>query len=99
MVDDVYRCAQCGSKIRSGADVYGLGVKLKKELEYPGAVGRSMTVHLPVQGREVECMVTADGSQARAEGWDLIFMVCSEECGAELKSLLEEEGSLFEEIM
>lgn len=98
MSDAAYRCAQCEKKIRSGAEVYGLGVRLKEGLEYPGAVGRAMTVELPVQGREVACMVTADGSQARAEGWDLIFMVCSEECGGALKALLEEED-LFEDIM
>jgi hypothetical protein len=44
-------------------------------------------------------MVTADGSQAKMDGWDLIFMVCSEECGGELKEMLEAEGDLFEEIM
>jgi hypothetical protein len=96
---EVYKCAYCEKKMRTGADVYGLGVKLKKELEYPGAVGRTMTVPLPVGGRELECMVTADGSQAKMEGWDLIFMLCSEGCGAGLKSLLEEEEGLFEEIM
>ena len=99
MTADTYKCANCEKKMRSGAEVYGLGVKLKAGLEYPGAVGRTMTVHLPVGGREIECMVTADGSQARLEGWDLIFMVCSEDCGAELKVLLENEEGLFEEIM
>ncbi len=99
MGNEAYVCAYCERKIRSGVEVYGLGVKLKEGLEYPGAVGRTMTVHLPVRGRELSCMVTADGSQARLEGWDLIFMVCSEKCGAELKSLLEEEKGLFEEIM
>jgi len=98
VTDGDYKCALCEKKMRSGAEVYGLGVKLKEGLEYPGAVGRTMAVHLPVQGREIECMVTADGSQARLEGWDLIFMVCSEDCGVELKSLLETED-LFEEIM
>lgn len=97
--EERYKCANCGKAMRSGDEVYGLGVKLKEELEYPGAVGRTMTVQLPVQGRELECMVTADGSRAKAEGWDLIFMVCSEECGSELKELLQKEEGLFEEIM
>ncbi len=98
MSEQVYRCAFCEKKLRPGRDVYSLGVKLKPGLEYPGAVGRTMNVHLPIQGREIECMVTADGSQARLEGWDLIFMVCSEECGTGLEALLAKED-LFEEIM
>lgn len=98
MGNEIHKCAYCECKLNPVAEVYGLGARLKEELEYPGAVGRSMTVELPIQERELECMVTADGSQARLEGWDIIFVVCSEECGAALKALLEEEG-LFEEIM
>jgi hypothetical protein len=94
-----YKCANCGKAMGQGDEVYGLGTRLKEELEYPGGVGRTIAVTLPVGGRELECMVTADCSQAKLEGWDLIFMVCSEDCGEELKSLLEEENSLFEEIM
>lgn len=99
MGGEVYRCAYCEKKMRSGDEVFGLGVKLREELEYPGAIGRTTAVHLPVGGREIECMAAADASQAKAEGWDLIFMACSEECGAGLKALLEEEDGLFEEIM
>ena len=98
MKEETYRCAYCEAEMRSDEEVYGLGVKLKKELEYPGGVGRTTAVHLPIRGRELECMVTADGSQTKSEGWDLMFMVCSEECGDALKELLAQEG-LFEEIM
>lgn len=99
MSGETYRCANCEKEMRSGEEVYGLGVRLKAGMEYPEGIGRRTAVHLPVRGRMLECMATADGSRARAEGWDLIFMVCSEECGAELKALLESEESLFEEIM
>ncbi|MBC7230613.1 MAG: hypothetical protein H5T74_09530 [Actinobacteria bacterium] len=100
MGGQAYRCAWCRKKIPSGAEVYGLGVRLKEELRYREAVGKASVVHLPAGGRELECMVTADGSQARQEGWDIIFMTCSEKCGRELKNLLEEERQrLFEEIM
>jgi hypothetical protein len=99
MAEETYKCCYCEKKMRSGAEVYGLGVKLKEGLEYPGGIGRRTTVHLPVQGRELECMATADGSQAKMEGWDIIFMICSEKCGESLKVLLEEEEDMFEEIM
>jgi len=99
MPEEVYRCAFCEKKLRSGAAVFGLGARLREGLEYPGGVGRMTAVELPLQGKSLRCMVTADGSQAKMDGWDLIFMVCSEECGGELKEMLESEGDLFEEIM
>jgi hypothetical protein len=99
MAKEFYRCAYCDKKLRSDVEVYGLGVKLKEGLEYPDGVGRMTAVDLPLQGRSFKCMVTADDSRARMEGWDLIFMVCSEECGRELKKILVEEKGLFDEIM
>jgi hypothetical protein len=99
MANEVYKCSFCEKKIRSGADVYGLGVKLKEGLEYPDGMGRMTAVHLPIRGKAFPCMATADNSQAKMEGWDLVFIVCSEKCGNELKIILEGEKGLFEEIM
>ena len=99
MVDGVYKCAFCGKKIPGKAEVYGLGARLSEEFKYREAVGRATAVRISAGGREIECMVVADGSQAKLEGWDLIFMVCSEGCGLDLKALLGEEKRLFDEIM
>ncbi|NPV59600.1 MAG: hypothetical protein HPY75_08055 [Actinobacteria bacterium] len=99
MEEEVYRCACCRKKIPSGAEVYGLGARLAEDFKYREGVGSATLVQISVGGRELECLVVADGSQAKQEGWDLIFMVCSEGCGEELKALLEEEKRLFDEIM
>lgn len=98
MGEETYRCALCEKKLRAGANIFGLGVKLKSWLEYPGGIGRATLVQLPVQGRMIECLATADGSRAKLEGWDLVFMLCSEECGAGLREILE-GTDMFEEIM
>jgi hypothetical protein len=39
-------------------------------------------------------MVTGQGSEAKSEGKDGMFLVCSEACGKKLKSVLEKEISL-----
>jgi hypothetical protein len=39
-------------------------------------------------------MVTAQGSEAKNEGKDGMFLVCSKRCGVKLKSALEKEISL-----
>ncbi len=93
-----HSCANCGGALSWSEEVFGLGARLRQGLEYPGGVGRSAAVTIPVGEREVECMVAADASPAKAEGWDLVFMVCCEGCGAALKAALE-AGGLFEEIM
>jgi len=39
-------------------------------------------------------MVTAQGSEAKREGKDCMFLVCSKGCGKKLKNVLEKKGSL-----
>ena len=46
-------------------------------------------------------MVTAQGSEAKRNGNDGMFLVCSEGCGKKLKTVLENEislGKMFETI-
>ncbi len=46
-------------------------------------------------------MVTSADSEAKREGKDFMFMVCSEECAEDAKAALEEDlsvGRMFEEI-
>jgi hypothetical protein len=46
-------------------------------------------------------MVTAQGSEAKSDDNDCMFLVCSEGCGKELKSVLEKElslGKMFETV-
>lgn len=39
-------------------------------------------------------MVTAQGSEAKKDDKDCMFLLCSEECGKKLKNVLEKEISL-----
>ena len=46
-------------------------------------------------------MVTVQGSEAKNEGNDGMFLVCSEDCGQKLKRVLEKEitlGKMFKAV-
>jgi hypothetical protein len=46
-------------------------------------------------------MVTAHGSEAKNNGNDGMFLICSEECGLKLKGVLEKElslGQMFDSV-
>lgn len=47
-------------------------------------------------------VIPTAGSQARLDGHDFMFMVCSEACGSEMKAVLDAEtalgDALFEDI-
>jgi len=44
-------------------------------------------------------IITANNSGAKKAGNDMIFMLCSEECGHELREILQTEISFFENIL
>ena len=64
--------------------------------------GGAIRISLVTQDRSIIATVTAADSEARQGGYEFMFMVCSEECGSEMKAALEDEAALgnalFQEI-
>jgi hypothetical protein len=51
--------------------------------------------------KPIYMMVTATGSEAKKDGKDGMFLLCSEKCGEKLKRALEKEislGKMFETV-
>jgi hypothetical protein len=60
--------------------------------------GQTVQTALAAVGKIVPVLVTVRGSQARREGYDVVFTVCSRECGARLKAALLVESGLFGQV-
>jgi len=90
-------CAWCGKTIPEDDEVFAVGAKLKTAIEITGgdpSAGYVMLVQLA--GRKIPVIVTGQGSEARKEGNDWLFVVCSRECGLALKDALERERETVE---
>src|SRR5210317_2340036 len=95
------KCAWCQSHITDHMEVLGLGAKLKPEVDLSEYESHCIQIGLVSEEKPVRMMVTAQGSQARSNGNDGMFLVCSEGCGEKLKSVLEKEislGAMFETV-
>jgi hypothetical protein len=82
-------------------EVLGLGVKLRPDVDLFEYESHCIQIGLVSEEKPVYMMVTAQGSQARNDGNGGMFLVCSEGCGTELKSVLEKEislGAMFETV-
>lgn len=84
-------CARCGRKISKGSDVFSLGVKVKSKINIHDHAGRAIQILLEKSGKTVNAIVPTAGSQAKNEGNDLLFAICSPQCGDALKQALQEE--------
>jgi len=95
------KCAWCQNHITDHMEVLGLGAKLKPDVDLSEYESHCIQTGLVSEEKPIYMMVTAQGSQARNNGNDCMFLVCSEGCGKKLKSVLEKEislGKMFETV-
>ena len=95
------RCAWCQSHITDHMEVFGFGAKLKSNVDLSEYEGHCIELGLAAEDKPVCMMVTAQDSEAKNEGKDGMFLVCSEKCGNKLKNVLEKEislGKMFETV-
>jgi hypothetical protein len=92
------RCAWCMKKIGENKPCYGLNVKFTKGVELNENKGEIIQVFLASRNTSVPLIVVADDSEAKKEGHDGIFSICSEKCGVKMKKTVNEELQLFSGI-
>ena len=95
------QCAACRGTINELTEVFGLGAKLKPDVDLSEFESHCIEIDLVSEEKPVYMMVTAPGSEAKNDGKDGMFLVCSKSCGTKLKKVLEKEislGKMFETI-
>lgn len=88
------RCAWCQSHISDDIEVFSAGAKLKPNVDLSEYENHCIQIDLISEEKPIYMMVTAQGSEAKRDGKDCMFLFCSEECGKKLKNVLEKEISL-----
>jgi hypothetical protein len=95
------KCAWCRSKINDHMEILGLGAKLNPNVDLSDYESHCIQISLVSEEKPIYMMVTAQGSEARDNGNDGMFLICSEKCGIKLKGALEKEislGEMFETV-
>lgn len=85
------RCAWCMKKIKGDKAVFGLSVKFAEGIAFPDSEGKMKQVSLQTRNTSVPMIVTAADSEAKIQGSDGIFALCSEKCGTKMKAALTNE--------
>ncbi|MGF6952472.1 hypothetical protein QF028_004977 [Neobacillus sp. B4I6] len=92
------RCAWCMKKISNNKPVFGLSVKFAEGIDYTESEGTIMQIGLRTRNTSVPMIVTARESEAKLQGTDGIFALCSEKCGKKMKDTLNKELAIFKEF-
>jgi len=88
------RCTWCQRPINDEMEVIAFGAKLKPNVDLSEYESHCIEIGLVSEEKPVYMMVTAQGSEAKSEGKDGLFLVCSEGCGKKLKNVLQKQISL-----
>ena len=95
------KCAWCDKKITEDIEVFGFGATIRPDADLSNYEGEAIALPIVTEDRSVPMLVTSEGSEAKRDGNDVMFMVCSEKCGKDMKFALEVEkslGDIFEGI-
>ena len=92
-------CCWCGFKIKDEGPLYAIGCKKHPEVDISKYESKVMPVKISVTGKTIWSIVPPAGSDARREGNDFMFTLCSENCGNQLKETLEIEKEIGKLIL
>ena len=84
-------CGWCGREIPPDVEVFGGSGKARPDIDVTADAGRVLPIHLVSANKTVLIAVAGLDSEARREGYDFVYMTCSEGCARNLKTALERD--------
>lgn len=93
----MFRCAWCMKKIAENDSLLGLNVTFAEGVDFTKDEGKVIQVFLQSRNTSVPMIVTASDSDAKKEGSDGIFAMCSDKCGEKMRRALIHEQKLFKD--
>lgn len=99
--DALSKCTWCQNHISDYTDAFGIGATLKPKIDLADYQAHCIEISLGAEDKPVCMLVTPEGSEAKADGHDGMFLVCSEPCGKRLKAAVKNEiasGEFFDSI-
>ena len=90
-------CTWCKKNIPDNIEVFGMGAKIRQGINLKRKEGKLLKLSL-LNDKTIHAFVAIDGSKAKQDGYDLMFMACSEECANDMSNALQEEIDFIREI-
>lgn len=85
-------------KFKDHKPVFGLSVKFAEGADLSDIEGTITQIKLHIRNTSVPMIVTASDSEAKNQGTDGIFAICSERCGEKMKDAVTKELTMFKEF-
>jgi hypothetical protein len=90
-------CAWCTQEIPEDGGVFGFGANASPGIDLSGKEGEFVSLDLSLQEKTLFALVPSSSSAAKFEGFDFVFITCSEDCAQSLKEALELERDVYDD--
>ena len=91
-------CGWCSQAIPPGSPVFGGGAKVRPGVDLSSKAGQVLSLYLVGPDKTILAAVPGPDSDARRDGYDLVFLTCSEACGNHLRDALQGEIKLGNQL-
>ncbi len=91
-------CCWCNKKIGENQEMFALGCKKRPVVDISKYEGGVVPVTIVTIEKTIWAVVPSSDSDARKDGKDFMFMLCSEECGWALKEALKKEKDIGDHL-
>ncbi len=87
-------CAWCSKEVAEDSEVYKIMATTKYKTLLEGREGMFIPLPLALASKTVHAVVVTEDSEAKKDGWEIIFMTCSLSCAKSLKAALISDSSI-----
>ncbi|MFQ5796504.1 MAG: hypothetical protein ACE5JP_15845 [Candidatus Bipolaricaulia bacterium] len=92
-------CAWCGRRMSPGSLACSIGGTLRQGVEIRAEEGTLTPIQTAEAEKSIPGLVTINGSKAKADGIDIVFMICSPGCAECLRTLLGKRMNIFDKLI
>jgi hypothetical protein len=92
------KCAWCMKKIKEDKEVFTINIKFVEGKKISDSDGRMIHIHLESRNTSVPMIIPGENSEAKLEGIDGIFTICSQKCGEKMRASLAKEIAMFKDV-
>ena len=100
--DALSACACCQKEITDETDIIDLGIQVNPNVDLSDYESHCIELELASQNQPVHMLVTAAHSDAKQEGKDGLFLLCSQSCADKFKQILQDKmdpGKLIQSLI
>ena len=86
-----HECGWCGKTIGEDEPVFAVGARVHEGIDLSLVEGKVIELPFEIADKTVLAGVAGFDSDAKAEGKDIIFMTCTEDCGRLIQAAFADE--------